>query len=302
MMIKHARVLPRAVSLMGAIALTIALAGCQTAAKLVGQLGAQPAARTDAGTQGGAQRRPTTAGQVAVEPNAQAIKSNRNAQMENHFRRQAEADRRLSLEEGNASSDRRFPDMILRHGVGQSSGFFSESERSLTLGGSNSATRTVWLPWMPWGKGQYLGNAILCQYGGSEGLNRGILLWHVARPKIDPSLPAEQIYKGDIRTLAADVVVKGNCPGTWGEALTLVWGEDAWDRLRNSPEAKKSLIEAEQVARMNLEQRQRWEAQKEEAWAKLSEKERCLIRMGLSDPNAKRTPLGEFWAGLCEGK
>jgi hypothetical protein len=192
--------------------------------------------------------------------------------------------------------------MILHHGVGQTSGFFSETERSLALNPVKTRNRGVWLPWTTWGKGQYLGNAIVCHYGGNESGYRAITLWHVARPKIDPALTLEQVYRGNVRELVADVAITGNCPGTWGDALTFVWGEDAWNRLRNSPQAKQSLAEAEQFEKASLEERRRWEAQKAEAWAKLSEKDRCLIRMGVHEPKGKLTPLGEFWASFCANK
>ncbi len=205
------------------------------------------------------------------------------------------------MEPVNADPKRRFPDAILHHGVGQTNGFFWEGERSLRLNPKTS-TRGIPLPWMSQGAGQHLGYAITCHYGGTESNYRKITLWHVARPKIDPSLRLDQIYRGGIRDLVADVAIPGNCPMTWGEALTLVWGDDAWERLRNSPQAKASLVEAAAYEKSTQEERERWQAKQAEAWAKLTEKERCLIRMGVHEPRGKLTALGEFWASFCENK
>lgn len=53
---------------------------------------------------------------------------------------------------------------------------------------------------------------------------------------------------------------------------------------------------------MNLEQRRRREAEKAEAWSKLSEKDRCLILGGVYQPPGELTALGRFRAAQCEGK
>lgn len=291
-------VLFRAALRLVCVAFPLALAGCQSGAGLSDQIGAKPMPRPRA-DQPGLQRRPASADQAGSSIATPAQTARRHAVLASHFRKAAESDSRVSLESVNAVQNRRFPDAILHHGVGQSHGFFSETEHSWGLNPVATRQRAIHLPWMSIGKGRYLGSAIVCHYGSTEGHYRAITLWHVARPVIDPTLTVNQIYQGEVRQLTADIAIAGNCPSTWGEALTLVWGSDAWDRLRNSPQAKASLEDARKFERMNLEARRQWEERMAAGWAKLSEEERCLISNGVSDPESRHSQLGKFFANLC---
>lgn len=115
-------------------------------------------------------------------------------------------------------------------------------------------------------RGQTYAMSLLCSYRGTE--YRSVRVWQGSRPALPPagSEPMEG-PSGIRRSLTADVAVS-RCPPTWGEALSAIWGPDAWAQLQATPEAKESLRFAAQ--RQDEASRMR-----QEAWDKLSEWERC---------------------------
>ena len=190
----------------------------------------------------------------------------------------------------------RFVPRPLDHGSPISVGSFREGENTWTLNhGRNMPPRqgSVVLPGTS-GNNTKWGRTIRCIYG-FESNYRSVVFWNTARPVIDRSIPKEELYKWAIKEeLAADVAIT-ECPAKWGDALVLVWGQGAWERLQASAGASRSRLEQKAERERAISLQAAHQRELEADFERLPEREKCLRRNGLVEPGSTQGSKGALY-------
>jgi hypothetical protein len=199
----------------------------------------------------------------------------------------------------------RFDPPPLNHGSPISFGYFLDGETRWPSMPPREGIAD--LPTLSGAYNMRVGRTIQCTYGPDDN-RRIVYFWDNVRPIIDTRIPREDLNKWAAkRRITADVAVI-NCPSTWGDALTFVWGESAWQTLQASPGAiaSRTALQAD-FAQAAAERRHAeiLEERRAAALAKLPDRERCLITRGvkhLDDNYDRLTPLGRANLQLACGQ
>jgi hypothetical protein len=205
----------------------------------------------------------------------------------------------------------RFDPPPLNHGSPISIGYFMDGETQWPSNGGMRFmdSRPQDAANLPSFSGAYVvrfGRTVRCTYGIDESY-RIVFLWDKVRPAFDTRIPKEELNKWAAgQRITADIAVN-SCPSRWGDALTLIWGQDAWQKLEASPGAIASRTAFQAASTQATAERRRaeiLEERREAALAKLPDRERCLIIRGvkyLDDNYDKLTPLGHAQLQLACG-
>jgi hypothetical protein len=189
----------------------------------------------------------------------------------------------------------RFDPLTLNHGAPISVGYFlGSSEREWP---STGAVRMMPpregvadLPTLSGVRNMRVGRTIRCTYG-IDGNHRTVYLWDKVRPVIDAGIPRENLNRWAAeRRVTADIAVTV-CPAKWGDALTLIWGQNAWQTLQASAGASSSRLQFESDIAKAVADRERdkiIQAARDAAFEKLSDREKCMRRNGLEEPEELR--------------
>lgn len=189
------------------------------------------------------------------------------------------------IEQPGTSQTQRFVAPAVNHGSPMSVGHFRESENAWTLNNGRNMPPRLGIVVLPGTSGNNTkwGRTIRCNYG-FENNYRSVVFWNTARPIIDRGISKEDINKWATKEeITADTAITA-CPAKWGDALVLVWGQDAWVKLQASAGANRSRLEQRAERERALASRDARQRELQADYDKLSERDKCLWRNGLEEP------------------